>query len=164
MGTYRDARDLAKRQRERAKGIRRSMDQASREQAELALKEAQKLTSGTTKQATLTAAGHPFRKNRLRSIGKKIARSTKSTFASFPLLPINRQTGDLYRAWRIFARKTGESMVYRLQNMSRHGKFVLNPGGTKNMTDRGFWVELQRRVIPKARKLAEDALKRANRE
>lgn len=139
------------------------MDQASREQSELALKEAQKLTSGTTSKAALRAAGHPFRKNRLRSIGKKLS-GTKSTFASFPLLPINRQTGALYRAWRIFQRHTSGGLIFRLQNMSRHGKFVLNPGGTKNMTDRGFWVELQRRVIPKARKIAQDALKRANRE
>ena len=128
------------------------------------MKEAQALTKGGVKQSVLTAAGHPFRKNRLRGIASKIGGKGRSLMASFPLVPINIQTGKLHRSWRIFTRRGGDTVVYRLQNLAKHGKFVLRPGGTKHMTDRGFWAELQRRVIPKARKLSRDALQRANRE
>lgn len=163
MARFTSASDLAKHQRRRADTARRSMDATTREQAQIALKEAQVLTKGGTKQSVLTAAGHPFRKSRLRGIASKIGGKGRSLMASFPLLPINFQTGRLYRSWRVFARRTGDTVAYRLQNMAKHGKFVLRPGGTKYMVDRGFWAELQRRVIPKARKLSRDALRESNR-
>lgn len=162
MATFRDPRQLASHQRTRASRVRRSMDMCSREQAELALKEAKILTSGTTAQSTLTAAGHPFRKDRLRGIGQRIAATGRSLLSSFPLLPINQQSGALLRGWRIFTRFSSSGPIYRLQNIARNRQFVLMPGGTKHMVDRGFWAELNRRVLPKARRMSKEALKRGN--
>ena len=151
MATFTDARKLAAHQRARARRLQygyTSIDAASREAAEIAREEAERLTSGPRRTARdLRRAGHPFRRNRLRAIGRR-GGGGLSLMAAWPLLPIGRQSGRLRRSFRIFRRGDG---VWRMQNIAPHSPAVLAPGGTKNMVRRGFWEELNRRTIRKVR-------------
>lgn len=125
-----------------------SIDAACKASAEIGLTEAKKLTSGAVRTKTeLATAGHPFRKQRLLGIGNRIG--GKSLPRAYPLLPIGRQKNRVQNGWRIFKQSNG---VYRLQNIHPNSKFVLAPGGTKKAVDRGFWVALNRVVVPKVRK------------
>lgn len=142
MATFTDARLLSAHQKARARRLKEgytSIDAATRAGAEIVQADAVKLTSGATRtQKQLRQAGHPFARSggRLGRIGQ--------VFQAFPLLPIGQMSGDLKNKWRVFARAVGSETVYRLQNMSPQARFVLSPGGTSRMVDRGFWRELNR--------------------
>jgi len=142
----------------RLKHGRTSIDAASKAAAEIAKMEAVTLTSGPTRaEGELARAGHPFRKQRLLSIGRKI-KGGASAMSSYPLLPIGRKQNKVVRGWRIFRIREG---VYRLQNIDPVSKFVLAPGGTKRMVSRQFWQEMNRRVVPKIRKARQELLRLA---
>lgn len=91
------------------------------------------LTSGNTSTAQLRRMGHPYARNRFPS---------GQTRVSLPLLPINRQTGDLQRSLFTFPFTTETSFGARLGFDSRHARFVLARGGTRYMLDRLFWQTL----------------------
>lgn len=154
MVTTRSAADLAGINRQRLARLTqgsRSMTAGSHQAAKIAQAEAVKLSQGTTSSAALRAAGHPFAKKRslgrLGRLGDR-SRAGAAVFASYPLLPINRQSGRLARSWRVIRAGDG----YRLQNFAPESKFVLRRGGTRYMVDRRFWDELHRRALPKVRR------------
>jgi hypothetical protein len=154
MATFTRAGDLARHQRERTERLYRSILAASEESARIAREEAEKLTSGTTSTRELTQAGHPFARARGANRFGGRGRGTVSLMRSYPLVPINEQSGRLRRSWRIFRRRDPEkgSVAFQLQNIAPESKYVLAPGGTARMIDRGFWNELNRRVLPKIRR------------
>ena len=154
MTTFTSAAALARHQRERSERIYRSMLAASQESARIAREAAEKLTSGTVNSADLRRAGHPFAKRRAAARFGARGVGGASAMRSFPLTPINAQTGRLRRSWRIFRRPGAEkgSIAFLLQNMSPQSKYVLAPGGTSRMIDRQFWQELDRVVLPKVRR------------
>jgi hypothetical protein len=151
MATFTDAKRLAAHQRQRAQRIYKSIEAASQSAAIIARDEAIKLTSGNVKQATLTAAGHPFA--RRRGLGGRVGmRGGRSVMASYPLTPINAQTGSLRRSWRIFRRPHGKGSVgFVMQNVSPHA-IAIRPGGSRRVVDRRFFAELNKRTLPKIRK------------
>jgi hypothetical protein len=109
------------------------------------------LLSGTTSTRELTNAGHPFARKKLSRRGYRRTRdgfakgarmSEKMRLgagASFPLLPINKQTGRLAKSARIRAVTPppgGQS--WQLGYTAPYAPFILGPRGTRKMVGRGF--------------------------
>lgn len=163
MATFYDGRALAASQQRRFNNFRRSARLAHQQMAEEMQKEAVDLSHGGISSAELAAMGHPYGRGRGRSTynygaNKSASRgSGKVRIAArgaAPLLPINRQTGKLASSWRLFRRFKGDGgQQVDLQNISPESKFVLNPGGTKRMVARGFWVEMRKRWRPRNKRL-----------
>lgn len=91
-------------------------------------------TSGTVKTKQLRKDGHPFARQNggARGIvgkGKKRARKP---------LPINEQTGELRRSF-FKTKPSGINQSVKMGFRAKHARFVLRPGGTKKMIDRGFY-------------------------
>jgi hypothetical protein len=53
------------------------------------------------------------------------------------------------RGWRVISVPGG----YRLQNVDPAAKYVLRPGGTRYMVDRGFWEALRRETTARIQAL-----------
>lgn len=160
MATFTNARDLARKQRGQVARVLRALELANKQAAEVAMAEAVKLSKGSQRTPKeLRKAGHPFAKNRLRSIGAKFG--GKSLMQAFPLLPIGRNGGGFAGGWKIVERKSGSGKGWRLVNTDPKAPFLLSPGGTKHMVDRGFVAELRKRVAAKVRALHRRALKDA---
>ena len=64
-----------------------------------------------------------------------------------PRLPINEQTGALKRAAEITAKRTETGYEIRLRFRQVKSLPVLNPRGLPNMVARGFWREINRRML-----------------
>jgi hypothetical protein len=109
-------------------------------------------TTGTIKQSTLTAMGHPF--GRIKSGnpltgGRGIAAGNRGKFRGVGLkgqvtakgvvrpLPINRQSGRLHASIQLVG-PIGRRKEYRLFSSAPEAAFVLRPGGTRFMIDRGL--------------------------
>lgn len=171
MATYRDPHALAASQARRFARLERSIKAEHWELAKTMAYEAAKLSTGDTSSLELARLGHPFGRGKMRKTikvgatptvvdGKKGAKlvmrggtrhrvSLKGSVAmSVPILPINRQTGKLLRGWRLMPRRSSAMQMFILQNVAPHSKFVLNPGGTKRMIDRGFWKEMHKIFKP----------------
>jgi len=167
MGTYHSPQALAAAQKRKFDACIKSLKVEHWELGKTMAYEAAMLSSGGTSSAELARMGHPFGRGRGRrnimvgakafvTTGKNGAKMTMkggtrhrvnlsgSNAMSAPLLPINVQTGRLLRGWRLMPRQSRAMQVLILQNVSPESKFVLRPGGTKNMVDRGFWKELKK--------------------
>lgn len=139
MAKFTSSRKLAESQARRFARVQRSL---LIEHAQLAaeMKDiAYDLTSGGISSATLRRLGHPFGRGRGR-VSKGTARVTVR--GSAPRLPINVQSGQLRRSWRLIRRRTGSVQVFQLQPTSPHA-IVLRPGGTRKMVARGFWTRMR---------------------
>ena len=79
-----------------------------------------------------------------------------------PVRPIGRRSGKLFKSWRVrrLASDPGSRSVV-LYNTAGHHQYVLRPGGTKRMTDRGYW-QAQREASAQTRiKIAKRELDKA---
>jgi len=155
MATFTNPRQLASHQRRRAQNVRRSLTIEAASLVRGQKEEALKLTSGTVSTKRLSQMGHPFGRM---TTGNKRKGRMRGTLAR---LPINRQTGRLQQSLRVFHRYEGGNVVWRLQFMAPHGKFVLARGGTRKMVARGFWTALRKRY-EREKKRFKTALLRAH--
>lgn len=80
-----------------------------------------------------------------------------------PKLPIGRRTGKLFASWRVRRVASGErnARTVALYNRAPHHQYVLRPGGTKRMADRGYWQALAVTSAPSRRSIAKKSLDRA---
>ena len=100
-------------------------------------------TSGKIKTKQLRKEGHPFARQNggARGIvgGRKRSRNP---------LPINEQTGELRRSF-FKTSPTGINQSVKMGFRAPHARFVLRPGGTKKMQDRGFYSGAKKGIIRK---------------
>lgn len=120
----------------RSDKFRRSLRLGTAHLAQAMKSEAIALTSGGISTAELRARGHPF--------GRGARRSTRLRIPT-PLLPINLQSGRLQRSLRVFRRQAQGEHYLQLQFTAPQSKYVLRPGGTTKMVDRGFWKAMRAR-------------------
>lgn len=140
MATYRNSHALAASQARRFARLERSIKIAHKDLADKMMAHAQDQTSGPISSKQLAAMGHPFGRGAGRITAKGKLRVTAR--GSAPLLPINKQSGELKRSWRLFRRNTASGQMFQLQPTSPHA-IVLRPGGTKKMVARGFWTMMK---------------------
>ena len=139
MATFQNPTALANHQKKRAQNVKRSLTIEAASLVRGQKEEALKLTSGTVSSKRLAQMGHPF--GRVATGNRRKGRMR----GSLPRLPINRQSGALQQSLRVFHRAEGGDMVWRLQFMAPHAKFVLAVGGTRKMVARGFYAALRKR-------------------
>lgn len=73
---------------------------------------------------------------------------TQPTYHGYmPRLPINRQQGNLLRAARISTRRTDDGYEVRLWFTPTKALWTLVPGGTEHQVARGFWREINKRML-----------------
>jgi hypothetical protein len=80
-----------------------------------------------------------------------------------PKLAIGRRTGKLFGGWRtrrVASGQAGTSIV-ALYNRAPHHQYVLKPGGTKTMSDRGYWDAQRTASAPSRRSIARKGLHKA---
>lgn len=118
------------------------------------LRHGAELTAGSITTAELRAAGHPFARRKLSRRGflrERVGRgqrlvSRHSFGQSFPLLPINRQSGKLQRSLSVRVnRATATEQDIAFHATAPYAKYILAPGGTRLMVARGFRQEMNRR-------------------
>lgn len=143
MSTYRDIRKLAIAQRRRFAIIKASMETGHAALAKAGHEDLQENTGGRISSKTLRRLGHPFGRGPMPDGGKLQRASqrakTKAEIgrSKVPMLPINRQSGQLRRG--IFFRRTnGGAQAFSLGSSARHNKYIFNPAGTKKMVGRGL--------------------------
>ena len=91
-------------------------------------------TAGKIKSKQLRKEGFPFARANGGARGKTNAGRKRSRNP----LPINEQTGELRRSF-FKTSPSGINQVSRMGFRAKHARFVLRPGGTKKMQDRGFY-------------------------
>ena len=119
--------------------------------AAVSAKEARALISGNTPQSQLTAEGHPFGRGPARGNRRGPQRGTA------PRLPINYQSGDLWRHLAVPVHRYGFTLGFP----NTPSAWVLAPGGTRAQVARGFAYALFTRVQPKLRQSARDVVPRS---
>lgn len=112
---------------------------------------ARSLISGQTPTSQLRRDGHPYGRKPARRGGRGGQRGTA------PLLPINIQSGDLWR--HLYVPRTANGFTISFPNTP--SAWVLTPGGTKNAVARGFWPTLHKALIPQLRKAAKEVVPNA---
>lgn len=151
MGTFTSITDLRLRQRTRFEAVKRDINKVHKMLAEDGEEDFEDLTVGGVNSKTLKAMGHPF--GRLRSgnasTGGRGIKGGGKRFKGSGIkgqinakgvlrpLPINRQTGRL-RAGIQLVGPIGSRKEYRLFSTAPYAQFVLRPGGTRFMVDRGL--------------------------
>lgn len=102
--------------------------------------------------------GSPRRKwlARNRPFARNIARSRLRVSP----LPIGIVTGDLYRKWRLLAKRTARGQEFHLRNSSAHAKHILFDAGTKKMRGRGFQAHLRKQFRARNKALVDTIRKR----
>lgn len=140
MATFHDSKALSASQARRFAHVDRVIRAEHRRLVEQMLGHAVAQTSGPISSATLRALGHPFGRGRGRINAKGRMRIGPKGVA--PKLPINAQTGELRRSWRITRKPVATGQVFELAPTSPHA-IVLAPGGTKRMVARGFWTMMR---------------------
>ncbi len=127
--------------RRKAQAMERAMRQAEAASAAEALHIARELSSGTRAAAQLRAAGHPYR------VG-----------GSGPPLPINRQSGRFYAAWRIVGpRATRAGLKTSIVNADRKARWLMR--GTRRMMARPVLAALRAKIAAARAKRHRQALK-----
>lgn len=151
MGTYTSVTALRLAQRARFERVGVAMVTVHKELATRGWKDMRENTRGSLTSKQLRAMGHPFGRiagagsnSGGRGIVKNLSTVTQGTDkrqvsrkGGVRPLPINRQTGQLYRGIRLDG-PTGRSKVYRLYSIAPHASFVLHPDGTRRMISRGL--------------------------
>lgn len=140
MATHKSATALKIAQAKRFANFVGDIHEAHKALVEAAHDDAQELTSGTVTAKQLRREGHPFGRSFSGTQRGGNARGRRRR----PRLPINRQTGHLQRS-RYLSGPTGGNKRYRLGHNAPHARFVLRPGGTRFMVDRGYFAEIRSR-------------------
>lgn len=80
-----------------------------------------------------------------------------------PIRPIGRRTSRLFRGWRVRRIASGSANTRKvaIYNTAAHHVYVLRPGGTRRMTDRGYWQAHRKASAPSRRSIAQKGLTRA---
>jgi len=115
VATYTSGKDLAKITRQRAAKLKKVMGEVVVAQARAGAATSRGITHGPQRAINAPSPVSPIR-------------------------PIGRRTGKLFSGWRV--RRVGgdaRSRKAALYNVAAHHQYVLRPGGTRRMTDRGYW-------------------------
>ncbi|MGV3619120.1 MAG: hypothetical protein ACO1SV_27655 [Fimbriimonas sp.] len=154
MATRRNALELYDAQVRKFRQSGRNAVEAWEMLPEGAEDDAYALNSGTTSSAELARQKHPYArrfgavpkydpKNPAREQARRGGRGTAT------LLPINRQSGRLYKAIeRQETRVPGALSAQRVgfdRTKAQESLFVLSPEGTTRMVARGYWTEIVKR-------------------
>lgn len=114
-----DPKALAKLTRERAARLRKALPLVASQQAQAGQLTSQELTDGL---------------QRPKSFRGPVT----------PKLPIGRRSRQLRRGWRRVRMSGSYQGAYApsvaLKNVAPHHVYVLRPGGTRKMSDRGYWL------------------------
>ena len=80
-----------------------------------------------------------------------------------PIRPIGRRTGKLFASWRTRRVSSGspDTKKVALYNRAAHHGYVLKPGGTRRMADRGYWEAHRKASAPARRSIAQRGQQRA---
>jgi hypothetical protein len=80
-----------------------------------------------------------------------------------PIRPIGRRTRKLFSGWRVRRVASGANDTRKvvLYNRAVHHGYVLKPGGTKRMKDRGYWEAHRKASAPATRSIAQKGQQRA---
>jgi len=151
MGVYTTPTQLRVRQRTRFAAVGRDINRIHQIIAHDGEQDFKDATTGSIKSKTLAAMGHPFGRlngagsnsggrgvkgggKRFKGIGAAGQITAKGVVRP---LPINRQTGRLHAGIQLQG-PIGKRKEYRLYSTAPYARFVLNPGGTRKMVDRGL--------------------------
>lgn len=145
MAKHQTAAALAKAVEARLKAKARSVEHAVDDIARETYTDGLDQLSGRTRQAQLNREGNPYGRGFTNPRGKRRARRQP--------LPINVQSGELRRSYRLIRDDTGGLKRYRLtfRGGPDYARFVLSKDGTSKMVARPFWNYVLTRF--KARKL-----------
>lgn len=135
---YTDPRALARATRERTARLRASLGQVAIEQAQAGMAVSRGLTHGPERSPSTPSPVRPIR-------------------------PIGRRTKRLFQGWRVRRLATGQAGTRAavLYNRAPHHAYVLRPGGTARMSDRGYWQAHRIASAPSRRRIAQKILQRA---
>lgn len=138
MAIYTSGIEIARQTRARAARLRASLGTIAREQAEAGKATARGLTHGPQRPINAPSPVSPIR-------------------------PIGRRTGRLFASWRTRRIASGapETRQVVLYNRAPHHVYVLRPGGTRRMADRGYWEAHRKASAPARRRIAQRGLQRA---
>lgn len=138
MRTFTKADDLRKHKVKQLQGMRIDYQREVERIARESVQDGINLTGGriTTKQ--LRQMGHPYGR------GTSAATSTPGGLKRLPrgkapLTPINQQSGQLRRGWRMRAQGGPGRRTYIVYNTAKHARYILSPWGTKRMVGRKIW-------------------------
>ncbi len=151
MGVFTTPTQLRVRQRARFEQVKRDIKKVHRIMAEDGETDFHDATDGKIKSKQLAAMGHPFgrlssgdprtggrgAKDGRKFIGAGIKGQVTRKGVVRPL-PINEQTGRLKRGITLTGPLGGRRSEYRLFTTVPYAKYVLRPGGTRKMVDRGL--------------------------
>lgn len=138
MATFTDGKSLAASTRARAERLRRALPGIVMAQANAGKATSRGLTRGPQ-------------------------RAINAPSPVSPKLAIGRRTGKLFSSWRtrrVASGVAGTSIV-ALYNRAPHHQYVLKPGGTKTMSDRGYWQAQRTASAPSRRSIARKGLHQA---
>lgn len=138
MATYTDGKTLAASTRARAARLRRALPGIVMAQANAGKATSRGLTHGPQ-------------------------RAINAPSPVSPKLAIGRRTGKLFASWRVRRMASGQAGVsmVALYNRAPHHQYVLRPGGTRTMSDRGYWQAQRTASAPSRLSLARKGLHQA---
>lgn len=138
MATYTSGKDLAAKTRARAAALRRELGNIVMAQARAGMATSRGITHGPQR-----------------------ALNAPSPVA--PIRPIGRRTGKLFSSWRVRRLASGSANTRQaaLYNRATHHVYVLRPGGTRRMADRGYWEAHRKASAPSRRAIAQKGQQRA---
>lgn len=138
MATYTDGKSLASATRARALRVRSMIGNVAMMQAQAGMATSRGLTHGPN-------------------------RGMNPPSPVSPKLPIGRRSEKLFRGWRVRRVATGKAneRSVALRNNAPHHRYVLRPGGTRTMSDRGYWGAQRTTSLPTIRRIARRELHKA---
>ncbi len=138
MATYTNGIELARATKARAARLRAALGGIAMEQATAGKTVARGLTHGPQREINAPSPVSPIR-------------------------PIGRRTGKLFSGWRVRRISSGSADTRQaaIYNRAPHHVYVLKPGGTKRMADRGYWEAHRKASAPATRSIAQRGQQRA---
>lgn len=157
---FKTAAEMARWQRRRHKAVLAYFQIRHREMVSEIVEEMYRLTGGKISLAELRRRGHPFGRGSGRvTKGKGLSKARITRRGSAPMLPINRQRGDLQR--RLFSKIVLRTLTRQVIDAGfRAGaNWVILPNGTRKMVGRGFWVAIAAFAKKAQRRMLDDVWK-----
>lgn len=138
MAIFTNGKDLAAKTRARAAALRRGLGSVVMEQAQAGKATSRGITHGPQRSASAPSPVSPIR-------------------------PIGRRSGRLFGGWRVRRVASGSANTRKaaLYNTAAHHVYVLRPGGTRRMADRGYWEAHRKASAPSRRSIAQKGQSRA---
>lgn len=146
MGNYNGLGDYRSKMERRMTAIRIVLTANPNDRANDVLKAGRKLLSGRLSSKELEERGYPFAKRHYSALGKLKGKAVRmGAVIPTPKLPINIQSGMLYRALKA-TMVNGRVTVYFDESVAPYWHHVLNPHGTDSMVARGFQKALAKEL------------------